>query len=181
METVSPPSLQATVRIYHQYMQELLHLHQEALLERDIGLALGFWQLHAQMLRLHIHLENEMLLPALDNQVDSPAWPASLYRAEHAKISSMGEQLGEVLTGLAETGLARRVVIALLDKQRSYKNLLEHHEEREEKGLLPELDAVLDAQQLGNINAVCAQSWQVLYQQQADIVTSLAARLDAYQ
>lgn len=37
-------------------------------------------------------------------------------------------------------GQARRCwIIQLLDDERTLKNVLEHHEEREEKGLLPEL------------------------------------------
>ena len=181
METAAPPSLLATVNCYHKYLQELLLLQQEALLERDIGLALGFWQLHRQMLQLHIHLEEELLLPALEQAVDNPSWSADIYRAEHAKVLELGEKLGHLLMAYSETGLQRRVVITLLDKQRSYKNLLEHHEEREENALLPELDEVLNASQLIRVNSVCAESWQVLYQQQLPLVSRLTGQLDNYQ
>jgi hemerythrin-like domain-containing protein len=180
METAAPPSLLATVNCYHQYLRELLLLQQEALLERDIGLALGFWQLHRQMLQLHIHLEEELLLPALEKAVANPNWSADIYRAEHTKVLDLGEKLGQSLMAYSETGLQRRAAITLLDKQRSYKNLLEHHEEREEKALLPELDEVLDASQLIRVNNVCAESWQVLYQKQLPLVSRLASQLDNY-
>lgn len=181
METAAPPSLLATVNCYHQYLKELLLLQQEALLERDIGLALGFWQLHRQMLQLHLHIEEELLLPALERAVDNPAWDAAVYRAEHAKVQQLGEKLGQLLLSHSETGLKRRAVIALLDRQRSYKNLLEQHEEREQKALLPELEAVLDTAQLLGVNSVCAESWQVLYQKQLPLVSRLTGQLDSYQ
>ncbi len=181
MQTTAPPSLLATVSCYHKYLQELLLLQQEALLERDIGLALGFWQLHRQMLQLHVHLEEELFLPALEQFVASPSWEPAIYRAEHARVLAMGDKLGKLLLGYSETGLQRRAVIGLLDKQRSYKNLLEHHEEREEKALLCELDCGLDSEQRLHFNSVCAQSWQVLYQKQSPLVARLTSQLDKYQ
>ena len=180
MDATSAPSLFTTVQCFHHYLDELLHLHQEALLERDAQLALGFWQLHRQMLRLHIELEEAHLLPVLERAVASPAWAASVYRAEHTKILALGDNLATRLDELQNIGLGRRVLIGLLDKQRSYKNVLEHHEEREGKGMLPELDAVLDAPELERLNTACGQSWDALYRSQLDTVTQLTGRLDAY-
>ena len=180
METAAPASLLATVRCYHQYLQELLLLQQEALLERDIGLALGFWQLHRQMLQLHMHLEEELLLPALGGNVPDPAWQAAVYRAEHAKVVAVGDKLEGILRGYAETGLQRRAVIELLDKQRSYKNLLELHEQREEEALLVELDGALDAAQLLHFNIICGQSWHTLHHKQSSLVARLTGQLDQY-
>jgi hemerythrin-like domain-containing protein len=180
MDATPSPSLFTTVQCFHHYLDELLHLHQEALLERDAQLALGFWQLHRQMLRLHIELEEEYLLPVLERAVARPAWAASVYRAEHAKILALGDKLTTRLDELQPIGLGRRVLIALLDKQRSYKNVLEHHEEREEKGMLPELDAALDVSELERLNTACGQSWDELYRNQLDTVTQLTGLLDAY-
>ncbi len=181
METAVSPSLLTTVGCYHRYMQEILLLQQEALLERDIGLALGFWQLHRQMLQLHIHLEEELLLPALERTVPDPAWHPAAYRAEHAKVLDMGAMLEGLLRAYAETGLQRRAVIGLFDKQRSYKSLLEHHAEREKKALLIELDSALNPPQLLHLNGVCGQSWQTLYQKQSPLVSRLTGKLDQYQ
>ena len=180
MDATPSPSLFTTVQCFHHYLDELLQLHQEALIERDAQLALGFWQLHRQMLRLHIELEEEYLLPVLERAVATPAWAASVYRAEHVKILALGENLATRLEELQHVGLGRRVLIALIDKQRSYKNVLEHHEEREEKGLLPELDATLAAPELARLNSACGQSWHDLYQNQLPAVTQLTGLLDAY-
>jgi hemerythrin-like domain-containing protein len=180
MDAVSPLSLFATVHRFHQYLDELLHLHQESLLERDTVLALEFWQLHVQMLRLHIELEEEWLLPALERSVVKPAWGANIYRAEHGKILSLGDKLNQAISSLHDIGPGRRALITLLDKQRSYKNVLEHHEEREEKGLLPELDAALSAREIHQLNSACGKCWDDLYQKQRHTVTRLSRRLDAY-
>jgi hypothetical protein len=180
MDSAASPSLLKTVHTYHQYLEELLHLHQEALVERDMELALGFWQLHAQMLRLHIQMEEELLLLALERVVTAPAWRADIYRLEHVKVLDLADKLDRLLGQLRHTRPDRRTLIELLDKQRSYKNVLEHHEEREEKGMLPELDAALSAAELVQINKVCAESWQALFQQQLVVVTGLTGRLDAY-
>jgi hypothetical protein len=40
-----------------------------------------------------------------------------------------------------DKGQRLRWIIKLIDDERSLKNLLEHHNEREEKGMLPELQA----------------------------------------
>ena len=39
-----------------------------------------------------------------------------------------------------EASPSRRGLIGLIDRQRAFKGVLEHHEEREEIALLPELD-----------------------------------------
>jgi hemerythrin-like domain-containing protein len=180
MDAVSPSSLFATVHRFHLYLDELLHLHQEALLEKDIALALEFWQLHIRMLRLHIELEEQWLLPALERFVVKPAWGAAIYRAEHGKILSLGDKLSQTLGSLQHMVPGRRVLIALLDKQRSYKNVLEHHEEREEKGLLPELGASLSAGEIDQLNSTCGTGWDDLHQCQRDTVARLIRRLDTY-
>ena len=180
MDSISPSGLFATVHRFHLYLDELLHLHQEALFEKDIVLALEFWQLHTAMLRLHIELEEQWLLPALERSVVKPARGAAIYRAEHGKILSLGDMLSQTLGSLRNTVPTRRVLIALLDKQRSYKNVLEHHEEREEKGLLPELGASLSAGEIDQLNSTCVTCWDDLHRCQRATVTRLIRRLDAY-
>lgn len=172
--------LPATVRRYHHYLDELLLLHQEALLEKDIALALGFWRLHGEMLRLHIELEEALLLPALERAVDAPAWAANLYRAEHRKVLQLADKLGDALGAIELREPTRRELIALLDKQRSYKNVLEHHEEREEKGLLPELAAALQEREISEMNSCCGEAWQALQERQLATVRRLTSCLDDY-
>lgn len=152
----------------HREREELLLLHQEALIEQDLALALARYEEFLLLLRAHVGMENRDVLP-LHAQVQQPRWRTQVYALEHDKILELAEMLHERLRKattdpavmfcgeetrphagnaaaaalddvVADPGPARRRwIIRLLDDERTLKNVLEHHEEREEKGLLPEL------------------------------------------
>lgn len=152
----------------HRKREELLLLHQEALIEQDLARALARYEVFHALLRAHIELENRELLP-LHARVEQPRWRTQVYALEHDKILDLAEKLHERLrqaatdpaavscgakagpragnaaaAALADAVVApdqarRRWIIHLLDDERTLKNVLEHHEEREEKGMLPEL------------------------------------------
>lgn len=171
-----PQGLAALVGACHDYLGELLALHQEALIERDLPLALELWQLHAAMLRGHIDLEDRVLLTAHARWVEEPAWATRVYRGEHRKILTMGEALGRRVA-VADPG--RRAVIALLESERSFKHLLEHHEDREEQGLLPELESAAPGAELAVLDALCRPCWLEQMAGQAGGLERLRARLGA--
>lgn len=124
-------------------MDELLLLHQEALIEQDMAEALARFEAFHARLRAHIELENCELLP-LHEALLTPRWRTQVYALEHDKILELAEKIHERLRSpLFEKGQAqRRWIIDLLDSERTLKNVVEHHEEREEKGMLPELGLV---------------------------------------
>lgn len=168
----------------HAEREELLLLHQEALLGQDLAAALARYEVFHDLLRAHVEFENRELLPR-HAQVAEPRWRTQVYALEHDKILELAEKLherlrqavaaeaGESASGPGtgneavseavkeagrdagsdagkEAGPAdrlsaapgqarRRWIIQLLDDERTLKNVLEHHEEREEKGMLPEL------------------------------------------
>lgn len=130
----------------HAAREELLLLHQEALIEQDLPGALARYEAFHACMRAHIEFENGELLPR-HAQVAQPRWRTQVYALEHDKILELAEKLHERLRqAVAEGGAAamhakgrRRWIIQLLDDERTLKNVLEHHEEREEKGMLPEL------------------------------------------
>ncbi|CAH0991392.1 hypothetical protein SIN8267_01496 [Sinobacterium norvegicum] len=157
---------------YHRYIDRLLLLQQQALVARETELALGFMQLHRQMLSAHIEVEDQWLLSIATEQQQAWRWPASLYLAEHKKITRFLTREEQRLQSLAQRPTATQV-IALLDSQRSYKNLLEHHEEREEIALLKEISP-LQQQQL---QQRVSERWRQLYQQQRQPLAELAQRL----
>lgn len=166
------PDLATRILTDHREMDELLLLHQEALIEQDLGTALARFEAFHARLRAHIELENRELLPRHE-QVAQPRWRTQVYALEHDKILELAGKLHErlrqavmaqdadapaatgALTGAGpgagiEAGAGarsdgppgqarRRWIIQLLDDERTLKNVLEHHEEREEKGALPEL------------------------------------------
>lgn len=134
----------------HAEREELLLLHQEALIEQDLPAALARYEAFHACMRAHIAFENSELLPR-HAQLAGPRWRTQVYALEHDKILELAEKLHQRLrqavAGTAGEGAAaawpaparRRWIIQLLDDERTLKNVLEHHEEREEKGMLPEL------------------------------------------
>jgi hypothetical protein len=97
-----------------------------------------------------------------------------VYRGEHRKILAMGEALGRRVA-LADPG--RRAVIALLESERSFKHLLEHHEDREEQGLLPELENASPGAELAVLDALCRPRWLEQMVVQERVLERLRARL----
>lgn len=135
-------------------MNEILHLHQEALLVQDLPLAISFLRLFKSLINTHIEWEESHLLQLHEDLVDEPQWKTLIYREEHGKIRDL---LKEVFVRLNQTPVTnnRRWTIEILDYERVFKNVLEHHEEREEKGLLIELDHFLKKHQQDKLITDC--------------------------
>ena len=121
-------------------IDELFLQHQEALLEQDWGKAQARYAAFHTLLKNHIELEDRVLLP-LHQQLEKPQWRSLVYTAEHDKVLEIAQIMAERIAAPKpeDKGQRLRWIIKLIDDERSLKNLLEHHNEREEKGMLPEL------------------------------------------
>jgi hypothetical protein len=84
----------------------------------------------------HIALEESALIPKLPS---SARWSAKVYLAEHAKLSAMLGEWREILARQPDRLAPPEQRLALLDASAPLQHLLEHHFEREEKGLLIEI------------------------------------------
>jgi hypothetical protein len=108
----------------------------------DAGALLGRYR---DALVLHMQFEEQHLFPAYAELPEQGRWAASLYVQEHRKIQKLLEACSTGLEWLREQRLdasqMRRNVIALIDREKTLKGLLEHHEAREEESMLPLLDA----------------------------------------
>lgn len=124
----------------HRDMDELLLQHQEALIEQNMAAALDSYEIFHERLCAHIALENSELLPRHE-KVEQPRWRTQVYALEHERILLLADKiLSRMKQPVIEPGPEqRRWIISLLDHERVLKNVVEHHEEREEKGMLPEL------------------------------------------
>ena len=160
---------------YHRYIDELLCLAQQALVEKDRDLALQFWRLHVAMLSIHIAIEDDCLSLVPAEEYKQWRWPATLYLAEHAKIKKFGRTVEARLKALPEV-LTASQIIAEIDFQRSYKNLLQHHEEREEIALLQEM-ASTSPELMALFDRRIHQQWQDCYHQQKHSLTRLQQHL----
>jgi len=127
---------------FHRLLAQLLTMHQEALLIDDMVLALNVFDLFADALQRHLGVENNLLLPLHRTLVKAHRWQQLVYEKEHDKLLQMAARIRRELALLAAMqGRVRRLaLLEVLDYQRSFKSVMEHHEEREEQALLPELD-----------------------------------------
>jgi len=121
----------------HDALADLFACHQEALLDRRWTEAARLLEEYDGQLRRHMRLEEEHLLPRCEHA--QARWPARVYRAEHRRIEQLMERTAEQLTNARRLGITPAALISLLDEERTLKHLLEHHHEREEKGLFGEL------------------------------------------
>jgi hypothetical protein len=91
-----------------------------------------------------MRFEDDKLIPIFEGIDDRGRWPASLYTSEHAKVRELMGKTEISLQLLSKGQLSnkelRRQIISLLDQEKTFKGLCEHHQEREEAGMLPELD-----------------------------------------
>ena len=145
------PTLTARILAEHQEMDELFLQHQEALLEQDWGKAQARYAAFHTLLKNHIELEDRVLLP-LHQQLEKPQWRSLVYTAEHDKVLEIAQIMAERIAAPKPENASQRLrwIIKLLDDERSLKNLVEHHNEREEKGMLPELARQTHHSQVSN-------------------------------
>jgi hypothetical protein len=67
----------------------------------------------------------------------------------------------------------RREIIAFLDKEKTFKALCEHHQEREEAGMLPELDKHTDIEWRASIIEPFLKDWNDCMERNMKIVNRI--------
>jgi len=164
---------------YHQRLENLFLCQQEALVEQRFELASQLLTHYQALLSAHIELENSLLLP-LHEKVEKPRWASSLYKREHERILTLLSRAKEKLNAaqLEEGRSPRRLVIELLDYQRTLKGVLEHHEQREEQGLAPELSTMLEGSEQSKLAAQLGAAWQQYFAERQDTLNALLTQLD---
>ena len=147
----------------HLELRELFAQHQEFLLQGQFDEALTSLGHYDICHQAHAELEEHYLFPEFSNIERQSRWDISLYEKEHKKIVSLFETISNDLYWLSEQQLTesqlRRNIIALLDKEKTFKGLTEHHEEREEEGMLKELDEKLDLEHIKQLIADIKYTW----------------------
>ena len=161
----------------HKGLDEVFLLHQEAVLlgrfDEEIQLLDCYQELH----HLHMRFEDENLIPKLDGLGDQGRWPASLYTDEHAKVQELMGKTENNLLSLSNGRLSnkdfRRRIISFLDEERTFKRLCEHHQEREEAGMLPELDKQSDKKWRASVIGSFLKEWNWCFEHNRDIVIGI--------
>ena len=178
MATNSHPLL-TILHHYHERLEHLLLCQQEALIHLDFELACQIFTHYQGLLSAHIQLENKLLLP-LHEKVGETRWATSLYEHEHNKILTLVARAQEKLAAAKQdkTPSKRRIAIALLDYQKTLKGVLEHHEQREEQGLIVELSAYLDPVTEQALAEQCEAQWQHDFSEKEEALEPLLKQLD---
>jgi hemerythrin-like domain-containing protein len=127
----------------HQVLKELFLQHQEALLDADLTRAGERLEEFERRLLHHIREEEDLLLPVYERAGVIPGGPPVLFTGEHKRMQELLAGFKQALSSLGQdTGSRKRGILWLLDRQATFKNLMEHHDLREANILYPALDRV---------------------------------------
>jgi hemerythrin-like domain-containing protein len=136
----------------HLAIDRLFQSHQEMLLDRSWARALRLLEYYQQLLESHIKFEDGILLPYCIADAIAPIrWKAQIYLAEHRRIEELVNKVRVRLAAIRRRGMKSSMLIGLLDQEGTIKHVLEHHHEREEKGIYDELCRNLSAGERQNL------------------------------
>lgn len=128
----------------HDDFLEVLLDHQAALVRGDLESARDLITGLGEDLEVHVRHEEQRLLPVLEerggwSRIGEPRY----YREEHAKILATVAGLVEATNALEHDDPAvHREIALLIGREQSFRSLLEHHDDRERRGLFPDLARV---------------------------------------
>lgn len=130
----------ASMVALHAALMELFELHQMALIERDVALARGELATFAAALRAHAHAEHEHFLGTYATFESERRDAAQVFELEHARIDQLLVRVELDWSSLPGDALSARAVLRVLEREASFKHLLEHHFLREERVLVPRFE-----------------------------------------
>ncbi|HJP02250.1 MAG TPA: hypothetical protein QF764_10820 [Planctomycetota bacterium] len=125
----------------HEELSERFAVHQEQVLAGELAGAEEDLEAYCALLLVHMRSEETLVLPAFEALgLDCERGRVELYRAEHAKILWWLDELRRRLAELRDSAQDPRARIALLDREATFKRVMEHHDLREREYLYPLLD-----------------------------------------
>jgi molybdopterin-guanine dinucleotide biosynthesis protein B len=140
--TASPASFLSLLAA-HAHLDALFLLHQEALLALDVASALQTLTQYQQALDAHMRYEEELLLPVYKRAGRIQGGAVEFFTGEHQRMREMLERIEEALDHLWRSPAdLRRHIIELFDREAAFKQLAEHHDQRERNTFYPTLDKV---------------------------------------
>lgn len=125
-----------TLRREHVALLDRMQAARVAVLLGDVAVARDHLSALARAQRLHVAVEEAQWLPRLPA---TARWPARVYLAEHRKLEALLEAL-QALLAAEPAPVAPERRLYLLDRMAPFLHVLEHHAEREEKGLFVEVN-----------------------------------------
>jgi len=149
----------------HERLDEIFAYHQEALLALDVELAQASLKQFEGELRAHMQVEEVLLLPVYARAGRIKGGPPEFYTGEHKKMLEFLARFNERLEVLRATPAAlKRGIIELFDQEAVFKQLIQHHDMREQNLLYPTLDEVTSEAEREALLAECrttaSADWQ---------------------
>lgn len=127
----------------HHDLDALFAQHQAALLRLRLDAAEASLNAYQTALLLHMGREEETILPLYrERGGERPGGGVDLFLFEHAKLKTQLDAIRQAMQALSNVPADRleAPVLALLDRECTFKNLLMHHDTRERNMLYPRLD-----------------------------------------
>ena len=137
----------------HDRLGRLLEDHQLALIHGDLEGARRLLARFASGIRAHIRHEEDVLLPVYEERVKvTRVGDPETLRDEHRQIDRALRKIEARTTELdREGGTWAGSVLRLLEEQYRFKQLLQHHNDREDRSLYPLLDAACSLDERRNL------------------------------
>ncbi len=104
--------------------------------------------------------EEELFLPIYARETPPRRWPLVLYTGQHQRMRELLASARERIEGLVRSNSVRgRDIIELLDHERTYKHLAEHHDGAEREGFFPALDRLATREEQAGLVERCWTEW----------------------
>lgn len=127
----------------HEGLNWLFYRHQVAVLNQDRDEALKHLNEYEKLLQAHMREEEEYLIPLYQKRCGSIRGGAPvIFTGEHQRIREFMALFFRLITSWISADGHGQETLDLLDQEYRFKELMEHHDMREQRILLPELDKV---------------------------------------
>ncbi|MGC4086832.1 MAG: hypothetical protein QM756_02825 [Polyangiaceae bacterium] len=146
--------------LVHERLDEHFAVHQEHLLDCRLPEACATLDVYVELLGVHMRHEEELLLPIYARGEPSARFPLVLFTGQHQRMRELLAEARARLARLSGEGHAlARGVIELLDFERTYKHLGEHHDGAERQALFPVLDRLATSDEQALVGGACLREW----------------------
>lgn len=135
----------------HHAMDVLFLKHRLALMTGDLPSAVRIFRRFAMCMRRHVHDEADLVLPTYARPTPPDGYERGaapeIFSNEHEKILQHLDQIGCALETMQKNHLdpesSKVECLHLIDRQKIFVDLVEHHDLRERKFLYPALERIL--------------------------------------
>ncbi|MDJ0836879.1 MAG: hypothetical protein QNK37_10210 [Acidobacteriota bacterium] len=145
----------------HETLEACFLIHQETLVTGDAAGALSLFRDYRDLLLLHIHHEDDLLMPVFQRNGRMKRWPSELYVGEHDKFKGMLQNIEAGLERMVRADEVRPLdIVFQIDLEGGLKRLHEHHDQRERENFFPVLDQVTGEEERTALMDRCLGEWR---------------------